>query len=77
MAKLYNIEYVHKDNIIAGDTILRHGHPVTVCAKDITYNTFMGISIFGDSYCLGCKPVKKVCYNKRTKTIKEDYYAEF
>lgn len=43
-----------------GDTIVHNGNVVTVTAKDIRRDSFMGITLFGDSYSLGRKPVVKV-----------------
>ena len=48
------------DTIKNGDLIMcDNGDIKTVCNKDIK-NGFMGITIFGDSYNLGSKPVKKI-----------------
>jgi len=52
----------HKDDIKAGDTILIGGIPTTVCKKDITKDSFMGTSIFGDSYKLGHQKIEKVLF---------------
>ena len=49
----------HIDNIRAGDIILHDNKEQTVCHKHIKRNSFMGITIFGDSYHLGTKPVMK------------------
>lgn len=46
--------------IKSGDTIVHNGNVVTVNAKDIHRDSFMGITLFGDSYSLGRKPVIKV-----------------
>lgn len=51
---------VHISTIRAGDTIQHDGKVVTVCGKDIKRCNFMGITIFGDSYALGHRPVTKV-----------------
>ena len=54
------IDETHIDNIRVGDVILHNGKEMTVCAKDITRDQFMGTSLFGDCYMSGYKPVKKV-----------------
>ena len=46
--------------IKSGDTIVHNGNVVTVNAKDIHRDLFMGRTLFGDSYHLGQKPVVKV-----------------
>lgn len=52
----------HISNIRAGDTIIFRGKQTTVCKNNITYSSFMGVSIFGDTYNLGCKLVEKVIF---------------
>lgn len=48
---------VDKKSIKVGDVILcTDNRERTVCSKDIKYSTFMGVSIFGNSYPI----VKKV-----------------
>lgn len=52
---------VHISQISAGDTILcPDGTVRTVCNKNIHRCPFMGRSILGDTYQLGCKPVLRV-----------------
>jgi hypothetical protein len=46
-------------DVIVGDLILCSDHIIrTVSANNIKKCPFMGITIFGDSYALGYKPVK-------------------
>ena len=52
----------HINMISPGDTIEHNGVITTVCAHDIKGDSFMGVTLFGDSYHLGHKPVKKVSY---------------
>lgn len=64
-----NIVQVHKDEIRAGDTIVMDGKLKTVCQNNIKHDSFMGTTIFGDSFMLGLKPVEKAViltkrYNK-------------
>lgn len=54
---IYTKKNVHISTIRSGDTIEHEGILRTVCAKDIKNNTFMGTTIFGDSYRLGRAPV--------------------
>ncbi|EQA7971376.1 hypothetical protein ACX863_000071 [Shigella sonnei] len=60
-----SIETVHIKDIKVGDTVLFHGVEKTVTAKDITEDSFMGRSLFGDSYCLGYRAVLKVVKNNK------------
>ena len=59
----YKIQLVHKDNVLAGDAIEHNGKIMTVCHCDFRVG-FMGLTIFGDSYYSGRKPVKKVIIKK-------------
>lgn len=51
---------VHISLISAGDTIVHNGKLTTVCANNIKKDSFMGTTLFGDSYKLGYQPVQKV-----------------
>jgi hypothetical protein len=53
-------EPVHISRISAGDTIEHDGKLTTVSGNNIKINSFMETTLFGDSYNLGTKPVKKV-----------------
>nr|DAM96601.1 MAG TPA: hypothetical protein [Caudoviricetes sp.] len=56
-----DIEEVSKMAIKAGDTILvDNGHTKTICAENISLDSFVGRCICGDSYKLGQKLVKRV-----------------
>lgn len=44
-------------DIRAGDIVVRDNIPTTVCNRDIKRDEFMGITLFGDTYNLGYKPV--------------------
>lgn len=56
-----NAVNTHISEIRPGDTILHSDGVVrTVCPKNITWSSFMGISLFGDTYRLGTIPVKKL-----------------
>lgn len=52
---------VHISEIRPGDTILHtDGKIRTVCRNNIHKDSFMGVSLFGDTYWLGTVPVKKI-----------------
>lgn len=51
---------VHISEIRHGDTIIHNGDIITVGRKWIKYDSFMGITLFGDSYNLGRKKVIKI-----------------
>lgn len=57
----------HISTISPGDTVEHNGVLMTVCRSDIRRSEFMGISLFGDTYRLGRKPVKKAVYVKDSK----------
>ena len=58
------MEEVHISKINIGDTIIHEGVPTTVGKNNIKHSSFMGTSLFGDSYHCGHKLVKRI------KTIK-------
>lgn len=51
---------VHISQIKTGDTIEHEGQLRTVNANHIKRDSFMGLTLFGDSYKLGTKAVNKV-----------------
>ena len=53
---------VHISDIKAGDTVMHGGHMKTVSGNNIKRDTFMGTSIFGDSYRSGHDKVTKVTF---------------
>ena len=54
------IVLIHKNRVVAGDVIVcPDGKERTVCQENIKYNTFMGVTIFGDSYHAGHKLVPR------------------
>ena len=60
----WTIKPTHISEIKQGDTILHQGKMMTVCNSDIKIGSFMGTSVFGDSYRLGNLPVKLLIYNR-------------
>ncbi len=57
----FDILEVNKKEIKPGDLILFENEVKTVCKNNMSYDSFMGISIFGNSY----PKVKKVINYKR------------
>jgi hypothetical protein len=53
-------EEIHISQIMPGHTILHNNKEMTVSKKDITWDSFMGFGLFGDSYRLGTKLVIRV-----------------
>ncbi len=51
---------VHISTIRAGDTVNHDGKVSTVGNDNIKRDSFMGYTLFGDSYAIGTKPVAKV-----------------
>ena len=54
------VEFVHISLISAGDTIRHNGVFKTVSNSNIKRSDLMGITLFGDCYNLGHKPVEKI-----------------
>ena len=57
------IKSIHISMIRSGDTIVHDGVEKTVSGSDIKHDSFMGKTIFGDSYKLGHKLVKVVIFS--------------
>lgn len=57
-----NTKQVHISTIRQGDTVMHNGEMTTISGTDIKYDSFMGTSIFGDSYRLGHKLVTKIFF---------------
>jgi len=58
----YTIQEVHISTIKGGDTVIHNGEMKTVSFNNIKRCSFMGTSIFGDSYKCGNKLVKKIIF---------------
>ncbi len=58
-----SIEKTHISEILAGDTIFKDGHYLTVNKSNIKRG-FFGKTLFGDSYMNGSKLVKKAIIQK-------------
>lgn len=59
-----NTKEIHISEIRVGDTIIHDGIMRTVCGRVLKSDTFMGTTLFGDSYKSGHKLVTKVTYVK-------------
>lgn len=51
---------VHISTIRQGDTIVHNGEVKTVAGNNIQCYSFMGVTLFGDSYKMGYQKVIKV-----------------
>ena len=51
---------VHISTINIGDIVIHNGKMKTVCRRVFGYSSFMGTTLWGDSYRLGYKQVLKV-----------------
>ena len=54
------IEPVHVSLIRASDTVFHEGKVRTVCKGNLKNDSFMGPTLFGDSYNIGRKPVYRL-----------------
>jgi len=55
----YEIIKAHISQIRPGDTVLQNEELKTVGKKDIKKDSLLGVTLFGDSYHAGHKPVLK------------------
>lgn len=53
----FGLRVIHISGIRQGDTVVHNGEALTVSGNNIKRDSFMGTSIFGDSYNIGHKPV--------------------
>jgi hypothetical protein len=61
---MHTDQFVHINNIQAGDTVIHDGKEMLVCNNDIKFDGFMGRSIFGDCYRIGNKLVQKKVFKQ-------------
>jgi len=61
------LENVHISEIKSGDAIMHNEKIRTVCNRTIQKSSFMGITLFGDSYSLGYKLVQRVVFLRDKK----------
>ena len=69
-AILYEIKQTHVSDIRAGDTVLIDGHLKTISKINIKRDSFMGTTLFGDSYNCGRLLVQKAIIFKALCTSK-------
>ena len=55
------MQYVHIRDVRVGDTVEHNGHLRTVGRADLKRDTFMGTTLWGDSYRAGTVLVRKAC----------------
>ena len=58
---------VHISEIVPGDTVIHNGEEHSVNRNHIKIGSFMGRTLFGDSYALGNKLVTKVIFHSAIK----------
>lgn len=57
----YSLELAHISQIRVADSVITEDKQiVTVCPKDLCYSDFMGVSLFGDTYHFGRRPVARI-----------------
>ena len=54
------ITKTHISNIKVGDTIIHNGEMKTISGNNIKQDSFIGTTLFGDSYHIGYKLVERV-----------------
>ena len=64
----YLIKQVNISTIAPGDTVEHNGVLMTVCRSDIKTGGFCGTTLFGDSYNMGYKKVKKAIITRAMPT---------
>lgn len=62
MSKKFKTMFVNISRISPGDTIVLDGKITTVNKENIKKCSFMGTTLFGDSYKLGSELVEKVIF---------------
>jgi len=67
----YTEKLVNIDRIIAGDVVMHNNKLITVNKNDIKLCPFMGLTLFGDSYCLGHKKINLVNILHRKPIVNE------
>jgi hypothetical protein len=64
LPKEAKVKQVNISQISIGDTVIHNNKIMTVGKNDIKKSSFMGITLFGDSYSIGNKLVSKVIFKK-------------
>jgi hypothetical protein len=65
----YKVVLTHINNIEIGDTVEIDGVLKTVGKEDIKPDSFLGRTLFGDCFSLGCEPVRKVIFPNQPKKV--------
>jgi hypothetical protein len=60
----YIIEKTHISNINVGDTIMHYGEMKTISGNNLKRDSFMGTTLFGDSYNIGHKLIDRIIFTK-------------
>lgn len=68
----FNFSPVHIADLRPGDIVIHEGAVRTVATNNIKRCSFMGTTIFGDSYMSGHRPVLKA-FDFHTKPSKESH----
>jgi len=66
------ITEVHISEIKVGDTIIHHGQQKTVGRETFTYDSFVGVLLWGDSYNMGNTLVKRITFPRWYKGVRYD-----
>jgi hypothetical protein len=53
---------IHISQVTAGMTVRHNGEEKTVCKNNLKYNSFWGLTLFGDFYRYGYKKVTRIQY---------------
>lgn len=56
------INKVNIKDITVGDTVIHNGGIKTVCRRAFSYDGFVGVMLWGDSYNVGQKLVERVTF---------------
>ena len=67
----YSIKEVHISTIKVGDTVEHNGELKTVDRESMGREPLMGPTLWGDSYMMGHKPVKKAIIHRAMPYIGE------
>lgn len=57
-----DITKVNIKDITVGDTVIHNGSLKTVCRRAFSYDGFVGVMLWGDSYNMGQKLVERVTF---------------
>ena len=69
---MYNVTKVSIKDITVGDTVIHNGNLKTVCRRAFSYDSFVGVMLWGDSYNMGNIKVKRVTFPRWYKGVRYD-----